>query len=367
MCLRVSCGSIPSRPREPPAASIEVMSTTSACWLVTERTSEGTDNQSISMRSGSIGAITVTMRESNSGPLAPWIRPRTRRSKTTTSTRSPARVASAARSSDDSKAVSMRGSLAIRAAEVRPLSITITTRRSRSGRQVRTTRSLRRAVARQSMERTSSPRTYSRRLSNSVPCPRIITLVRPSSSRSLASRDGRCLRELNGGSTVMAPGRSMVACRARSPSGPNDRTVTCAARRSPRRNGVREVSIRRRSPAGSSSRARVGDAPAEGCQPSRTMPRIVRRPRLVSSSADATVSPSRTRSGSSRSSRSCRGEPASSRSSTATRIANRSQMPSKSGWSSRMIGTIPSATSSTNRPDHAIRSRRSSKSAPAPG
>lgn len=61
------------------------------------------------------------------------------------------------------------GSTPTRPADVRPVSTTITTLRSRSGRQVRTTTSLRRAVARQSMDRTSSPTTYSRSESNSVP------------------------------------------------------------------------------------------------------------------------------------------------------------------------------------------------------
>ena len=49
-----------------------------------------------------------------------------------------------------------------------------------------------RAVARQSIERTSSPRTYSRIESNSVPWPRMSSGVRPSSSRRRVSRDGRC-------------------------------------------------------------------------------------------------------------------------------------------------------------------------------
>ena len=52
---------------------------------------------------------------------------------------------------------------------------------------------------RQSIERMSSPTTYSRSESNSVPWPRISTGVMPSSSRSRASRDGRCLRDRNGG------------------------------------------------------------------------------------------------------------------------------------------------------------------------
>ena len=68
-----------------------------------------------------------------------------------------------------------------------------------------------RAVARQSIERTSSPRTYSRSESNSVPCPRTWIDVFPSSSRSRAIREGRCLRAVKAGSTRMAPRTSCCA------------------------------------------------------------------------------------------------------------------------------------------------------------
>ena len=95
-----------------------------------------------------------------------------------------------------------------------------------------------RAVARQSIERTSSPRTYSRIESNSVPWPRMSSGVRPSSSRRRVSRDGRWTREWNGGSTRMRPGAASVACRDQRPSGPAERIVTCSVRRSPRRHGV---------------------------------------------------------------------------------------------------------------------------------
>ena len=86
------------------------------------------------------------------------------------------------------------------------MSSTSTTRRSRSGCQVRTTTLRLRALARQSIERTSSPRTYSRSESNSVPWPRTRIAARPSSSRSRASRLGRCLRDSNGGSDRTVPG-----------------------------------------------------------------------------------------------------------------------------------------------------------------
>lgn len=93
---------------------------------------------------------------------------------------------------------SRRGASPTRPADVRPVSRTRRMWRSRSGRQVRTATVDWRAVARQSMERVSSPGTYSRRLSNSVPSPRVRTLVRPSSSRRRASFEGRCLRLVNG-------------------------------------------------------------------------------------------------------------------------------------------------------------------------
>ena len=110
------------------------------------------------------------------------------------STWSPAREANAANSSAASIDQSSRGqplgspavgSTPTRPADVRPVSRTMTTRRSRSGRHVRTTTSARRAVARQSIDRTSSPTTYSRSESNSVPWPRISTGIMPSSSRNL--------------------------------------------------------------------------------------------------------------------------------------------------------------------------------------
>ena len=89
------------------------------------------------------------------------------------------------------------------------------------------------------MLRTSSPRTYSRSESNSVPWPRTRTAARPSSSRSFASRLGRCLRESNGGSTRTRPATARDALPRRpARAGPSDRTVTRSARRSPRRVGV---------------------------------------------------------------------------------------------------------------------------------
>ena len=184
-------------------------------------------------------------------------------------------------------AASRRGSSPIRAAAVRPASMTRSTRRSRSGRHVRTTTVCRRAVARQSMDRTSSPSTYSRSESNSVPCPRSWTDDRPSISRSRASRLGRWRRDRNGGSTRSRPGRSMLRWRAPTPSGPRLRTASPGLSRSPRRVGTRSVVTRRRSPAGTTSRCRVVVAPAEGCQASRTTARSRRRVGLATTTVVA--------------------------------------------------------------------------------
>ena len=141
-------------------------------------------------------------------------------------TRSRAWPARAVSSSAASMAASSRGASSTRPADVREVSTTMTMRRCCSGCQVRTTRCWRRAVARQSMLRTSSPSTYSRRLSNSVPCPRVRSAARPSSWRRTASRLGRCLRAGKGCSVRSVPGTSTDCWRAASPSGPVERTVT---------------------------------------------------------------------------------------------------------------------------------------------
>ena len=161
---------------------------------------------------------------------------------------------------------SRRGASPTRPAEVRPVSRTRRMWRSRSGRQVRTATVVWRAVARQSMERVSSPGTYSRRLSNSVPSPRVRTLVRPSSSRRRASFEGRCLRLVNGGRTRTVQGTWWVPWREKRPRGPYERIVTRSAWRSPRRVGRRRVVTRRRSPAGTVRRWREAVTSVPGCQ-----------------------------------------------------------------------------------------------------
>ena len=127
-------------------------------------------------------------------------------------------------------------------------------RRSRSGRQVRTITSPRRAVARQSMDLTSSPMTYSRRESNSLPWPRSSDRCCPSSWRRRDSFSGRWRRLRNGGSTRTVHGACRLAWRAASPSGPSERTVTVAAALSPRRLGVRVVVTVTWPPAGTRTR-----------------------------------------------------------------------------------------------------------------
>ena len=278
--------------------------------------------------------------------------------------RSPAREASAASSSDASNAVSMRGSSAMRAAEVRPESTTSTTRRSRSGRQVRTTSltpplagSRRRAVARQSSERTSSPRTYSRSESNSVPCPRTITLVRPSSSRSRASRDGRCLRDANGGSTRIDPATADRRLARRDPQraerahGHVRGPALAAAHRGQR--GRDDAAL-----AGAAGRTarRVGRAPADGCQASRRMPCTVRRPPFVTnrSAGDRFAEPHPRRDLAREPQRSRRagddqvdGRPA--------RTTQRQPEQRRPGQPpSSTTGTVPTASSATNQPETAI-------------
>ena len=219
---------------------------------------------------------------------------RIRRSPAMKSTRSPARAASAASSSAASIAESSRGTSSTRPAEVREVSSTRTTRRSRSGCQVRTTTERLRALARQSMERTSSPVTYSRSESNSVPCPRTRTAARPSRSRSRARRLGRCLRDSKGGSERMVPGTSRVCWRAARPSGPTVRTVTPTAWRSPRRRGCTGVVSATVAPASSRTWCRLLPAPVDGCQASRTSARSRRVEAFVATSTVSAGCPVRT-------------------------------------------------------------------------
>jgi hypothetical protein len=148
-----------SRPSSTAAASSGLSSTTRPRWVILARIWETIAVQSASTRSGSRSAIASTSRGSTSVREAPSTLARTRRSIAIMSTRSPALVASAASSNAASIAASSRGASPTRPADVREVSSSSITRRSRSGRQVRTTTCWRRAVARQSIERTSSPMT----------------------------------------------------------------------------------------------------------------------------------------------------------------------------------------------------------------
>ena len=166
---RASAGSEPRNPRAASGASWAVSSTTSDGRDVSARTCANAASQSVSISCGSTGAIASTSAGRSAGPSTRVTRARITRSNMRRCVWSPARDASAASSSAASIAASSRTPSPTRAAAVRPVSITMTTCRSRSGRHVRSIVVLDRAVARQSIERTSSPRTYSRRLSNSVP------------------------------------------------------------------------------------------------------------------------------------------------------------------------------------------------------
>ena len=221
---------------------------------------------------------------------APSTRARTRRSNAIRSTRSPARDASAVSSSVASIDASSRGMPPTRPAEVRPVSSTITTRRSRSGRQVRTMTSPRRAVARQSIERTSSPTTYSRSESNSVPCPRIsVGAARRSRAAWTAATAGACGAERR--QHPDTPGTRWRPCRPASPSGPIDRTMTSRGHlvAAPVR-GERAGRRAGRPPAAVSTAWR-GSARALGGQASRIWARSGRRPGLCTVTATGRTRP----------------------------------------------------------------------------
>ena len=75
--------------------------------------------------------------------------------------------------------------------------------------------------------------------------------------------------------------RSGSAAGRRARAGPRSRTVTPTARRSPRRRGSSGVRSTARSPGPSASGCRLPEAPAVGCQASRSTPRTRRRDAFV--------------------------------------------------------------------------------------
>ncbi len=289
-----------------------------------------------------------------SRPPAERSRLRTLRSPARKSIRSPARAARAASSNAASIAESSRGTSSTRPADVREVSRTRTTRRSRSGCQVRTTTLRLRALALQSMDRTSSPRTYSRNESNSVPWPRTRTADRPSRSRSRASRLGRCLRDSKGGSDRTAPATLRVAWREARPSGPGRRTVTPIARRSPRRRGRSGVRRLARSPGPSRIRCRLSVAPAVGCQESRTSPLTRRPPSLLATNTVSVGWPSRIVPTGRRTMDRMVGRGATAQSTRVTRVtaSTHSQTVLRAGRST--TGTSPRRSRSGTRPEIAI-------------
>ena len=208
-----------------------------------------------------------------------------------------------------------------------------------------------RAEARQSIDRTSSPITYSRSESNSVPGPRTSRAVRPSSSRSRARREGRCLRDGKPGRTRTAHGAATDTCRPASRSGPSERTVTRSERRSPRRTGCSTVVIVVTRPGSRSSACLVISTPAVGAQASRSTPRTRRLPSLCTVNATRASSPSLVVWSPDRVSVRARGEPASqaskprSRRSTASnaRTASHDRAP-------KATGTVSSSARSAARP-----------------
>ena len=237
-----------------PAGGIFVAMTTNAEWRTVSSTASAALDQSVTSRRGFKSVNTCASVSMILAPRTPETRARTRESTAMTWTLSPARSASAARSRAVSIEESRRGARpsAIEstssfsgapssAEDARPQSTTMTTWRSRSGRHWRTMSSVERADARQSMSRGSSPTTYARSESNSVPAPRSVVGVVPSSSWRRANRDGRSTRALNSGSTDRVRGALIDTWRAPRCRGPQERIVTTSAWRVPRLVGDRSV------------------------------------------------------------------------------------------------------------------------------
>ena len=282
----------------------------------------------------------------------------------TISTRSPARCARAVRSSAASRALSRRGSSPTRAADVRPVSSTRTTRRSRSGRYVRTATVCVRAVVRQSICRTSSPGTYSRSRSNSVPRPEPRSDTCPSTCRSRISFSGSNRRDVKGGSTRRRHGTTCRPWREASPSGPYERMVILAGSRSPRRSGTSVVTSRRRSPPASETRWLRGEEFADGGHASRTSARSRRDPAAVSVRAISTGSPRRPAVAPSRTSPMARTGPASTTSRTTS--TSRTGAPTTSTYELvAAVTTAMTAASNAVRVDSTTGPVKSSASSPS--
>ncbi len=353
---REASGKAPRKPRADSAASCAVSTTRREGRVVSVRTAAKAPCQSVSTRRACTGAMASVRAGRSAAPSTPVTRALVTLSCMSRCTWSPARAASAESRSAASSAASSRVPSPTRAAAVRPVSTMRTTCRSRSGRQVRSIVVPARAVARQSMERTSSPRTYSRKESNSVPCPRTWMLVFPSSSRSRASREGRCLREEKAGSTRIAPRTGCSACRPASPRGPRERSTTKALTSSPRRLGRRGMSTRRRSPGGMRRCCRSDGAPAVGCHASRSRTSSVRVPRFCTATLTGTCSPSRARDGTRRVTVAARGSPART-TSTATRRRHSPIHPPSTAYGGnpaspvRTSGTMPTARATARRPE----------------
>lgn len=114
----------------------------------------------------------------------------------------------------------------------------------------------------------------------------------PSSSRSLASREGRCLRDRNGGRIRICQGTRCECCLPASPNGPIDLAVTKADLWSPLRTGRSVVTSRTRCPGAIFTSCIRGSALALGDHASRTCPRKRRGPGFSTSRTASTGCPS---------------------------------------------------------------------------